>query len=121
MDITEKKSFVLYSSFYNPIKNLSDKKLGKLFRAIFEYQMSQEPDLVNEPDVKMAFEFFKNQFNVDNEKYEKRVEANRINGLKGGRRNKNQSKANQPNGLNSNPNKPNYMKFKSQKIEKLYK
>jgi len=80
-------SFLIYKSFYKPIKNLSNEDKGKLFSAIFEYQ-TQDFDVseqVIEPQIKMAFEFFKNQFELDNKKWEKRVEAQRTNGKKGGR------------------------------------
>ena len=80
-------SFLIYKKFYKPIKNLSDEDKGKLFKAIFEYQTQDfdGPEQVIEPQIHMAFEFFKNQFELDNKKWEKRVEANRANGKKGGR------------------------------------
>jgi hypothetical protein len=43
----------------------------------------------------MAFQFFKNQFRLDNDKYEKVVNKNRINGLSGGRP-KSKQKPNNP-------------------------
>jgi hypothetical protein len=53
---------------YEPIKNLSDEKFGKLMKAIFEYQQNLIiPKLEN--DIQMAFLFFKNQFDLDNAKY----------------------------------------------------
>jgi uncharacterized phage protein (TIGR02220 family) len=80
-------SFLIYKSFYKPIKNLSNEDKGKLFSAIFEYQTQNFDALeqVIEPQIEMAFEFFKNQFELDNKKWEKRVEAQRSNGKKGGR------------------------------------
>ena len=80
-------SFLIYKKFYKPIKYLSDEDKGKLFKAIFEYQTQDfdGPEQVIEPQIHMAFEFFKNQFELDNKKWEKRVEANRTNGKKGGR------------------------------------
>ena len=80
-------SFLIYKSFYKPIKNLSNEDKGKLFSAIFEYQTQNFDALeqVIEPQIEMAFEFFKNQFELDNKKWEKRVEAQRTNGKKGGR------------------------------------
>ena len=88
MDNTSRRpSFLIYKSFYKPIKNLSNEDKGKLFTAIFEYQTQDfdGPEQVIEPQIHMAFEFFKNQFELDNKKWEKRVEANRANGKKGGR------------------------------------
>lgn len=65
-----KESFIIYTSFYKPISILSDKQLGRLFRAIFEYQLSGVVDV--EEDIRMAFEFFKNQFEIDECKYRER-------------------------------------------------
>ena len=76
-----KDSFLIYKSFYKPISRLSDKQLGRLFRAIFKYQLGEEVTV--EEDIEMAFEFFKNQFEIDELKYQGIVERNRNNGRKG--------------------------------------
>ena len=83
MDVPDRQSFVIYKNFYEPIKHLSNTDLGKLFRAIFEYQITNGVEV--EPGIKIPFEFFKNQFKLDDEKWMKRVEASRANGLLGGR------------------------------------
>jgi hypothetical protein len=89
-----RESFLIYKSFYEPIKDLSNDDLGQLFRAIFEYQLlDKEPANTNR--IFMAFQFFKNQFRLDNDKYEKVVNKNRINGLSGGRP-KSKQKPNNP-------------------------
>lgn len=77
-----KDSFVIYKSFFKPISKLSDKQLGRLFRAIFEYNISGVVSV--EEDIEMAFEFFKNQFDIDESKYQGKVERNRENGRRGG-------------------------------------
>lgn len=79
-----KESFLIYKSFYKPISKLSDKQLGRLFRAIFKYQLGEI--ITVEEDIEIAFEFFKNQFEIDENKYHGIVERNRSNGSKGGRR-----------------------------------
>ena len=89
MDV-DRQSFIIYKNFYEPIKHLDDEDLGKLFRAIFEYNLSVDGNekingVVVPPEVKIPFEFFKNQFNLDDAKWMKRVNASRENGLKGGR------------------------------------
>ena len=61
-----KESFILYTSFYKPISKLSDKQLGRLFRAVFRYNLGEVFDV--EEDIEMAFEFFKNQFEIDESK-----------------------------------------------------
>lgn len=77
-----KESFVIYKSFYKPISKLSDKQLGRLFRAIFLYQLGEVVTV--EEDIDMAFEFFKNQFEIDESKYQGIVERNRKNGRREG-------------------------------------
>jgi hypothetical protein len=107
----KKESFIIYKSFYQPIRNLQDQQLGALFRALFEYQIEEkEPNW--ESDISMAFQFFKNQFSLDQIKYEKVVERNQMNGKKGGRPttqgNPNNpmgsSKPKQPDNVNDNDN-----------------
>lgn len=76
-------SFLLYKSFYAPISGLSDKQMGRLFRAIFLYQIDGSTQV--DADIQMAFSFFKNQMDIDRGKYQKVVERNKRNGSKGGR------------------------------------
>ncbi|MFT3994761.1 MAG: DUF6291 domain-containing protein [Dysgonomonas sp.] len=78
-----KKSFLIYKSFYEPIKSLSDEQMGRLFRSLFDYQINNIDCI--DSDILMAYLFFKNQFILDERKYDKIVERNRNNGLKGGR------------------------------------
>ena len=86
-DTPRRPSFLIYKSFYKPIKNLSDVEKGKLFEAIFKYQTQDFDGIeqIMEPQIEMAFEFYKNQFELDNKKWEKRVAAQKANGKKGGR------------------------------------
>lgn len=77
-----KEGFILYKSFYPPIKNLTNEELGRLFKAIFEYQLKKElPDNSIGLNVKMAFDFFQNQFRLDDAKYERFIEGQRVKGL----------------------------------------
>ena len=78
-----KDSFILYTSFYEPLKMLSEKQLGKLFRAIFEYQINGNTPI--DTDIQMAFAFIKNQLDIDNSKYQERIRKNAQNGKRGGR------------------------------------
>ena len=78
--MSSKESFILYKTFYDPIKNMTDKQLGRLFRALFIYQLEGSAEV--EPDITMAYKFFTNQFKVDDKKYQERCEQNRINAFK---------------------------------------
>ena len=81
---------------------------GKFIKALYHFQRTgnlTEMDLALE----MAITPFINQFARDKEKYDKIVERNRINGLKGGR-SKSHSKPvepKKPSGLIGNPKNPN--------------
>lgn len=79
-----KESFIIYKGFYEPIKSLTDEQLGQLFRCIFNYHIEGIEPTIND-SIYMAFQFFKNQFRLDEGKYQKVVERNKNNGSKGGR------------------------------------
>lgn len=77
-------SFVMYSDSYNAIKKLNNEQAGELLHAIFQYQIDGiNPQM--SPVVDMVFEFMKNHFDRDSEKWsaeiEKRREAGRLGGL----------------------------------------
>lgn len=109
-----KESFLIYKSLYGPLKTLSLEEKGLLFEAIFTYQIEGVvPDLP--PVINMAFQFVKDQFDRDDNKYNKICEKNLRNGSKGGRPKvetnnpENPTKPNKPNGLKStqpNPTNP---------------
>ena len=79
----KKTSFIIYESFYEPIKSLSDEKMGKLFRAIFEYRINGTTEVPE--DVAIAFSFFKNQLDIDTQKYEEVCKKRAISGSTGGK------------------------------------
>lgn len=79
----DKKGFIIYKSLYEPIKDLSRNQKGELFEAILDYQTIKDYDFSKlSPMVKMSFMFFKNQFDIDDEKYEAKCLTNRENVLK---------------------------------------
>lgn len=100
-----KDSFLIYKSFYKPISRLSDKQLGRLFRAIFKYQLGEEVTV--EEDIEMAFEFFKNQFEIDELKYQGIVERNRNNGRKVGNGKNSETVKQKPSGGQTGHSTPN--------------
>lgn len=77
----KKDSFVLYNSFYEPIKTLKNEQLGKLLRAIFNYTTNGE--ITQEQDILIAFMFIKNQLDIDNDKWEKEKQKRSEAGKKG--------------------------------------
>ena len=111
MDLkSERPSFLMYKADYPSIKHLTDENLGKLTRAVFEYHNNRELKL--EPEVQMALNFLKKQFQLDHIKWEKKVAAQRANGEKGGRPKSSdgidsgEEKPNQTHGNFKNPTKP---------------
>jgi hypothetical protein len=90
----KKDSFIIYKAFYKPIAGLSLEHKGELLESIFKYQIDGEEPDPGSP-VYIPFQFFKNQFDVDFEKYKKVCERNRRNGQNGGRPKKNEKKETQ--------------------------
>lgn len=71
-------SFILYTSYYAIIEELTDEQLGQLTRAIFRYARDREV-ISLEPVVKMAFSFIKDNIDRNSDKYQKKCERNREN------------------------------------------
>lgn len=74
----KKEAFLIYHSFYDVIKNISDQDAGKLLKAVFEYEI-KNAEIELPPELKMAFRFIKSQLDRDHEKYIERCEKNRDN------------------------------------------
>lgn len=76
--MSRKESFILYHSFYPPIKEMSLEDKGRLFEAIFSYHregiVPELPEGVN-----IAFQFMKCQFERNALKYEKICQRNKEN------------------------------------------
>jgi hypothetical protein len=77
-----KKSFILYADLIETVGFLDDENLGKLFRAILQFQNGQTPEIPE--NLKFGFEFLKLQFQRDSEKYSNEVEKRRLAGIKSG-------------------------------------
>lgn len=79
-----KNSFVLYMSYKKHFESLSMEQRGFLISAIFAHEAGEDlPDL--DPVTRMAFEFIKDDLDINREKYEARCKRNAINGANGGR------------------------------------
>jgi hypothetical protein len=76
-----KDSFVLYNSFYDPIKSLKNEQLGKLFRSIFNYTINGE--ITQDSEILIAFMFIKNQLDIDSKKWEQEKQKRSEAGKKG--------------------------------------
>ena len=80
---SKRKSFVLHKDSLEILPELTDDQAGKLFKAIYAYQIDDEIAL--EPIVKMVFLPFKNQFARDNSKYLETCERRAVAGSLGGK------------------------------------
>ena len=90
-----KNSFVIYHNYRETLEDLTDEQVGKLFRAIFDYEIDKkEPNFNGE--LKIAFRFIKKDLDLNNDKYESIWERNRKNGQKGGAPKGNQNAKKQP-------------------------
>ena len=90
-----KNSFVIYHNYRDTLEDLTDEQVGKLFRAIFDYEIDKkEPNFNGE--LKIAFRFIKKDLDLNNDKHESICERNRKNGQKGGAPKGNQNARKQP-------------------------
>lgn len=89
------QSFVLYTNYYDILADLSNEKLGELFRAILEYKTTKKQPVVS-VDLLVVFKFIKNQLDIDEEKYNKKRLKCSENGQKGGAPKGNQNAKKQP-------------------------
>ncbi len=78
----DKPSFLIYKHDFKSISHLSDELLGLLFRTICVYQNDKKADIEVDPRIELAFRFMKTRFDYDDQKYMKRVVANRLNAKK---------------------------------------
>ena len=67
--MSKRKSFLIHIDSLDILDDLTDEQAGQLFKAIRSHQTGETLEL--SPLVKIAFSPFKNQFNRDDEKYEK--------------------------------------------------
>lgn len=104
--MSNRKSFVLHKDSLQVLDDLSDEQAGRLFKAIRAIQLGEDIEI--DALTKIALSPFKAQFVRDNEKYERIVERNKKNGLKGGRpkTEDNPEEAKKPSGLINNPENP---------------
>lgn len=84
--MTEKKtSFVLPTDLLDDLEDFSDDEVGKIFRAILIYTNETEEPEFDDRAMKVVFRHIKKYIDIANENYDKKVQANRVNGAKGGR------------------------------------
>ena len=78
-----RETFVMYTAYDDKTKTLNDEEMGKLMRAIFEYEKQDDPNykeqiiesLKDYPTVSVAFMFIADDLDRLNEKYKNKVDA----------------------------------------------
>ncbi len=94
--MTEMKFICLYRNYSQVFDKCSDRQIGTLIRAMFQYvDTAQEPELTGTERV--LWPLLKFRLDQDIQEYEKKVEKNRRNGEKGGRPRKNTGEESQEN------------------------
>lgn len=79
-----KESFILFTEYKEQIDMLSDEQAGILLKAIFCYSAGEElPPM--DALTRMAFSFIRSALDRTDDKYQRRITANRENGRLGGR------------------------------------
>lgn len=89
-----KKSWVCYNTWLEPIESLSLEQRGMLFTLLFDYADGIKTP-IDDPLVKMAFAFIRPQLDRDKQKWEERAARSRENGKNGGRPPKEESEETQ--------------------------
>lgn len=83
MDEKQKQSFVLYADIREPLSELSDEQVGRLFRAVLDYVADGK-----RPKFKgalgLAFAFVRSSIDRNAEKYQRTIERRRAAGRAGG-------------------------------------
>ena len=78
MDETfDREGFVIYKHLCLTVCKMSDEEIGQWFRAIVEFQIDKCIPENLDSKIDLLFDLFKRQFEKDDKKYQKRVNANR--------------------------------------------
>lgn len=106
----KRESFVLYTRLYEQVRELTLEQKGILFDAIHLFVNGEEYN-ITDPLVRLAFNFYRNQLQMDMEKWED-IRQKRIDAGKQGGRPKKQTKAKKANGFSEKQTKANESKQK---------
>ena len=99
-----KDGMILYSSYIEKFKKLSDEQFGQLIRLIFQYQIDGVVPSIEDTAISLAFDVAKFDLDRNNKKYEEICEKRREAGSKGGLAKASNSKQMLANASNSKQN-----------------
>ena len=83
--LAEKKSLLLYYDYAQHFNFLSDEQVGKIIKAMLNYEIDGVFPEFDEPIMQMTFSFIKSNLDRDMQKFLEKCEKNAENGKKGGR------------------------------------
>lgn len=106
--------FVIHYSYRDVLQDLSNEKMGELFKAIFDYEIDGIEPSLSSPDIEMAFKFLKLNLDINAKKYTETCEKRKQAGAIGGK----QKVANQANASKSKQKVANQAKEKEKEKEK---
>lgn len=86
----DRKSFVVYCSWENMLRVLTDEEKGRFLMALLDYEKNGVVPM-NDPKIEMAFGLIKGRLDEDIDAYRKQCAVNIENGKKGGRPPKNRN------------------------------
>jgi len=100
-----KNSFIIYHDYKDILADLTDEQVGKLLRAMFDYEIDQkEPNFTG--SLSIAFKFIKKDLDHNLTKYKNICERNTLNGKKGGAPKGNQNARKEEKTTQNNPKQP---------------
>lgn len=106
-----KKGFIMFLSFADIIKELTDEEAGRLLKAIMQHEGGEEVDLGNDRLLKVAYTAITSDIDRQDEKWEKtryaRSEAGKLGGAPKGNKNASKNKQNKQKQTETNKNKQN--------------
>jgi hypothetical protein len=105
MEIKEKKAFMFYLNWVNLIDEFDDQELRRFINNLVKYHQGEEVDLQTKTD-RLVWHVILPALQINEAKYNKKVEANRENGKQGGAPfgNQNASKGKSTQTTQNNPN-----------------
>ena len=78
-------SLVLYTSYYDKFKKLSDEQFGKLIRLVFQYQEDGIVPEIEDIVISIAFDVIRHDLDINNAKYEMIIQKRKEAGSAGGK------------------------------------
>lgn len=106
-----KDSFILFTEYGDQLSMFTDEQVGKLFRAIFQYQKTGDVQIELDTMSNVAFGFIKNNLDRANKKYDKKVECGKKGGAPVGNSNATKQPKTTKNNLKVESKQPNEYEY----------